>query len=275
MKSKKQRLNEIEEIMSEENIGLNGWLFFVQVAMIIQIVFCLGGILYFDGYLIAFAIPLILASAALVSFYKQNKSFRLLFVAATVALVIDGFFIVTPVGIANKGLYNVMLLIHLAPFIAACICLFFSKRFKATFCETGKEMELERRKNLVGTNGWLLFVLLQLFVMLPDLFILLLRTIIAFSRDKIILTAIKASSITYLVLIPIALAAVVICISLLRKRKQAFRFVYIACVVLYTPIKLLSIQSSYLMLFVIIWIVVQGIIIFALFNSYRVKNTFK
>ena len=273
-KSKKQRLYEIEEIMNKENIGLSGWLLFVLAGLIFEIVLCLAGIFCIDGYIIAFAIPLILASAALVCFYKQNKNFRWLYIAETADLTIVGLFVVSFDNFVNMQAYNIMLLIHFAPLYASCIYLLVAKRFKATFCETGKEIVLERRKNLVGTDGWLLIVLLQLFMMLSELIVLLTQVVTAFFRYNIITTGIKTSGIPYLMLIPIALVVVFICIVLFRKRKLKFRFVYIACVVLYSPIKLMSIQSSYLIFFIIVWAAVQGIIIYALFNSHRVKNTF-
>lgn len=274
MQSKKQRLIEIEEVMEEENIGLGGWLFFVQVGMVLQLLLCLAGIVYSKGdslKIIGFAIPIILVFAALFSFYRQSKSFRWLFIASTLVLAMDGFLLVEPY---NMGFHYSWLSFILVLYIAAIVCLFSSKRLKATFCERGKHIELERRKNLVGTGGWLSLFQLYLFLTFAELFVLIAGLIATFIREDIALANIDALGVLHLVLIPVLMATIVVCLVLFNKRKLAFRYVYIASAALYFVFKLLTTQSHYPVLQIIIGLILHGLVIFALFKSYRVKNTF-
>ena len=278
MQSKKQRLNEIEEIMDEEKIGFGGWLFFVQAGMALQVVFCFLGIVFGlnygnTSYTIAFVIPVILAAGALISFYRQSKHFRWFFIAATAVLLLDGLLFFKQEGI-NMVFYNILLLIYLVPYIVVIICLFFSNRVDRTFCDRGKQIVMERRKNLVGTDGWLFFVLLYLFLMLANFFVLLAGVVTALLKNKMVITEIKAPGVLYIVLIAVVLAAVVICIALFIKRRLVFRYVYIGVAIMFFVLKASTLQFDYPVLQTTLEFIAQGLVIFALFNSYRVKNTF-
>ena len=263
-------LDAIENIKEKERIGFGGWLGFVQAGMILILTLCYTG-LYFaivdSLYLniLMFSLPLILIIFAMIQFYRYQISFRWLLIFSTMLLAINAYFIVG----VHKTSHYVTVSIFLAIYIVMIVLLFISQRVKNTFSARGQQIELERRKRLVGLDGWLFSFQLILVLSASNLIITLFQYIgLSVHTSSTIVLPVYDIAIILILLIAIA-----ICLVLFYKRKMSFKYAFIAVAVLNIISGLLH-NSSHIIQ-VLTGIMIYGLLILALFKSHRVKNTFQ